>query len=102
MFASGITQGLPMLVPVGVLYDTPDNAAALIRYLQRRGYPLRGIELGEEPDSQFVAPEDYGALYLQASAALRAVTPNVVLGRTVVRVAARWIDDGVVRNRGSA
>jgi len=80
VFTSGITQGLPMLVPVGVLYDTPDNAAALVRYLQRRGYPVRGIELGEEPDGQYVAPEDYGTLYLQAADALRAVTPAVVLG----------------------
>lgn len=80
VFASGITRGLPMLVPVGVLYDIPDNAAALLRYLQRRGYPLRGVELGEEPDGQRVAPEDYGALYLQAVDALRAVDPAVILG----------------------
>ncbi len=80
VFASGITQGLPLLVPVGVLYDTPDNAAALMRYLIRRGYPVRGIELGEEPDGQYVAPEDYGTLYLQAADALRAVSPAVVPG----------------------
>ncbi|MDS4060397.1 MAG: discoidin domain-containing protein [Candidatus Contendobacter sp.] len=80
VFTSGITQGLPVLIPVGVLYDTPDNAAALLRYLRRRGYPTRGIELGEEPDGQYVAPEDYGALYLRAADALRAVDPAVVLG----------------------
>ncbi|MEF8769103.1 MAG: discoidin domain-containing protein [Candidatus Accumulibacter phosphatis] len=80
VFASGLTHGLPMLVPVGVLYDTPDNAAALLRYLKRRGYPLRGIELGEEPDGQYIAPEDYGALYLQAVDALRAVDAAVPLG----------------------
>ena len=80
VFASGIARGLPMLVPVGVLYDTPDNAAALLRYLRRRGYPLRGVELGEEPDGQRVAPEDYGALYVRAANALRAVDPAVILG----------------------
>ena len=80
VFASGLTHGLPMLVPVGVLYDTPDNAAALLRYLKRRGYPLRGIELGEEPDGQYIAPEDYGALYLQAADALRTVDAGVILG----------------------
>jgi hypothetical protein len=80
VFGSGITQGLPMLIPVGVLYDTPENAAALMRYVLRRGYPLRGIELGEEPDGQYVAPEDYGALYLQAADALRAVSRAVVPG----------------------
>jgi hypothetical protein len=80
VFASGIAQGLPVLISVGVLYDTPDNAAALLRYLRRRGYPVRGIELGEEPDGQYVAPEDYGALYLRAADALRAVDPAAVLG----------------------
>ena len=80
VFASGLTRGLPVLIPVGVLYDTPDNAAALLRYLRRRGYPLRGVELGEEPDGQYAAPEDYGALYLQTADALRAVEPAATLG----------------------
>jgi len=60
---SKLTNNLPMLVAVGVLYDTPENAAAQIRYLLRRNYSLEGIELGEEPDGQWVSPEDYGALY---------------------------------------
>lgn len=80
VFASGLTRGLPVLIPVGALYDTPDNAAALLRYLRRRGYPLRGVELGEEPDGQYAAPEDYGALYLQTADALRAVEPAATLG----------------------
>ncbi|MBK8387469.1 MAG: hypothetical protein IPL11_18530 [Candidatus Accumulibacter sp.] len=57
-----------------------DNAAAFLRYLRRRAYPIRGVELGEEPDGQYVAPEDYGALYLQVTDALRAVDPEVILG----------------------
>ena len=52
-----------MLIPVGVLYDTPENAVAEIQYLLRRNYSLEGIELGEEPDGQWVSPEDYAALY---------------------------------------
>ncbi|MBK8507201.1 MAG: discoidin domain-containing protein [Candidatus Competibacter sp.] len=80
VFASGLTRGLPVLMAVGALYDTPDNAAALLRYLKRRGYPLRGVEIGEEPDGQYTAPEDYGALYLQTVAALRAVDANTPLG----------------------
>ena len=60
---SKLTNNLPMLVAVGVLYDTPENAAAQIRYLLRRNYSLEGIELGEEPDGQWVSPEDYSALY---------------------------------------
>lgn len=80
VFASGLTHGLPVLVPVGVLYDTPENAAALLRYLRRRHYPTRGVELGEEPDGQYVSPEDYGALYLQAADALRTVDQQVISG----------------------
>ena len=60
---SKLTNNLPALVPVGVLYDTPENAVAEIQYLLRRNYSLEGIELGEEPDGQWVAPEDYGVLY---------------------------------------
>ena len=33
---SALTNGLPVLVPVGVLYDTPENATAEINYLLRR------------------------------------------------------------------
>src|SRR5436190_12152182 len=63
IFRSALTNNLPVLVPVGVLYDTPENAAAEINYLLRRNYTLEGVELGEEPDGQWVSPEDYGALY---------------------------------------
>ena len=80
VFSSGIHQDLPVLMAVGALYDTPDNAAALLRYLKQRGYSLRGVEIGEEPDGQYVAPEDYGALYLQIADALRAVDPTITLG----------------------
>src|SRR5262245_20359389 len=35
---SELTNHLPVLVPVGVLYDTPENATAEINYLLRRNY----------------------------------------------------------------
>ncbi|MCI3132670.1 discoidin domain-containing protein [Phenylobacterium aquaticum] len=80
MFSSGLTNGLPMLTPVSVLFDNPENAAAEIRYLKRRGYPIRQIELGEEPDGQYGDPRDYGALYLQVAKAIRAIDPALELG----------------------
>jgi hypothetical protein len=77
---SELTNNLPVLVPVGVLYDTPDNATAEINYLLRRNYDLEGIELGEEPDGQWVSPEDYAALYAQVARRLTALDPNLKLG----------------------
>src|SRR5439155_2664671 len=70
IFRSGLTNGLPLLLPVPVLYDTPENAAAEIRYLKARGYAFERIEMGEEPDGQFVAPEHFAALYLQFAKAI--------------------------------
>ena len=80
IFNSGLTNGLPMLVPAPILYDTPDNAAAEIRYLKARGYPINQIELGEEADGQFVDAEHYGQLYLQLVDALRRANPNLHFG----------------------
>jgi F5/8 type C domain len=80
IFQSGLTNQMPMLTPVALLYDTPENAAAELRYLKARGYPVSRMELGEEPDGQFVTPEDYGALYIQFANALHGVDPNIKLG----------------------
>lgn len=80
MFESGLTNGLPMLTPVPAFYDTPDNAAAEIRFLKRRGYKVNQIEIGEEPDGQYGSPEDYAAVYLQVADAVHAVDPTLKLG----------------------
>ena len=77
---SELTNRLPVLVPVGVLYDTPENATAEIKYLLQQQYPLEGIELGEEPDGQWATPEDYGALYAEVAHSLSAVSPNLRFG----------------------
>ena len=80
IFKSGLTNQMPMLTPVALLYDTPENAAAELRYLKDSGYPVSRMELGEEPDGQFTTPEDYGALYIEFANALHAVDPNIKLG----------------------
>jgi len=82
-FTSGITNNLPAMIPVTMLYGTPDDAAAEIAYIEKRGYPISYIEMGEEPDGKHAMPEDYGALYLQWAAALHKVDPKLKLGGPV-------------------
>jgi len=79
-YTSGITRGLPAMIPVAMLYDTPENAAAEIQYIEKRGYPISYIEMGEEPDGKHTLPEDYAALYLQWATALHKVDPKLKLG----------------------
>jgi F5/8 type C domain-containing protein len=79
-FTSGLTNNLPAIIPVTMLYGTPDDAAAQIAYIEKRGYPISGIELGEEPDGKHALPEDYGALYMQWAAAIHKVDPKLKLG----------------------
>src|SRR5207248_6630911 len=71
---------LPVLVPVGVFYDTPENAVAEINYLLARKYRLEGVELGEEPDGQWASPEDYAALYLSTARRLRNLSSKLKIG----------------------
>ena len=79
-FTSGITRGLPAIVPVAMLYSTPDDAAAEMSYIKARGYHVSYIEMGEEADGQYLLPEDYGALYLQFANALHRVDAGLKLG----------------------
>jgi hypothetical protein len=80
VMASGLTRGLPLLVPVPVLYSTPADAVAELRYLRALGVPIAGVELGEEPNGQWSSPEDYGALYVQFARALHRYDPSLRLG----------------------
>jgi hypothetical protein len=82
-FTSGLTNNLPAMIPVTMLYGTPDDAAAQIAYVERRGYPIGYIEMGEEPDGKHAMPEDYAALYLQWATAIHKVDPKLRLGGPV-------------------
>src|SRR5690242_17244181 len=82
-FTSGYTNNLPAMIPVSMVYGTPEDSAAEIAYIEKRGYPVSYVEMGEEPDGQYMLPEDYAALYLQWAAALHRVDPNLKLGGPV-------------------
>lgn len=79
-FNSGITNSLPAMFPVTLLYGTPDDAAAQIAYIEKRGYPIGYVEVGEEPDGKHAMPEDYAALYIQWATAIHRVDPKLKLG----------------------
>jgi hypothetical protein len=82
-FTGGLTNNLPAMIPVTLLYGTPDDAAAQIAYLKKRGYPIGWVELGEEPDGKHTLPEDYAALYIQWASAIHKVDPELKLGGPV-------------------
>lgn len=79
-FTSGITRGLPAIIPVALLYANPEDAAAELAYIERRKYPVLYVEMGEEADGQYMTPEDYATLYLQFADALHQVDPKLKLG----------------------
>jgi hypothetical protein len=82
-YTSGITRGLPAFIPIAMLYGTPEDSVAQIAYIEKRKYPISYIEMGEEPDGQYMVPEDYAALYLQWATALHRLDPNLKLGGPV-------------------
>lgn len=79
-FTSGITNHLPAMIPVAMLYATPEDSAAELAYIEKRRYPISYVEMGEEPDGQFMLPEDYATLYLQWATALHRVDAKLKLG----------------------
>ena len=95
-YTSGVTRGLPAMIPVAMLYSTPEDAAAQISYIRKRGYPISYIEMGEEADGQYMRPEDYAALYIQFAAAIHKVDPGLKLGgpsfEGVIRDVEVWPD----------
>jgi hypothetical protein len=79
-FQCGLTKGLPTMLPIGLLYDTPENMKAFIRYIKQRHYPVEELELGEEPEGQLIHPGDYASLYMQWADSIRTVLPTIKMG----------------------
>ncbi len=80
IYQSGLTNHMPALIPVGLLYDNPENAMALVNYLIKKNYLIQGIEMGEEADGQSVTPEDYAFLYCQWTKKIRQSYPALQSG----------------------
>jgi hypothetical protein len=82
-FRSGYTNRLPAMIPVAMFYTTPEDSAAELAYIEKRGYPVSYVEMSEEPDGAYMLPEDYAAFYLQWATALHKVDPKLKLGGPV-------------------
>jgi hypothetical protein len=82
-FTSGYTNRLPAMIPIAMIYVTPEDAANEIAYIEKRGYKISYVEMSEEPDGAFMTPEDYAAFYVQWAAALHKVDPALKLGGPV-------------------
>jgi hypothetical protein len=82
-FGSGYINHLPAMIPIALMYATPEDSAAEIAYIEKRGYAISYVEMGEEPDGSYMLPEDYAALYLQWATALHKVDPKLKLGGPV-------------------
>jgi hypothetical protein len=91
---AGVISRRPLMMPVGVLYDTPENMLAMLDYLRRRDIAVDKVELGEEPDGQLVSAEDYGALYVEFADAIRKRQPTLKLGgpSLVNGISDTWLD----------
>lgn len=82
-FKSGYTNRLPAMIPIAMIYATPEDSAAELSYIEKRGYAVSYVEMGEEPDGAYMLPEDYAALYVQWATALHKVDPHLKLGGPV-------------------
>lgn len=82
-FTSGYTNHLPAMIPIAMVYATPEDSAAELAYIEKRGYPVSYVEMSEEPDGAFMLPEDYAALYLEWATVLHKVDPKLKLGGPV-------------------
>ena len=85
-FNSGITNNLPAMIPVTMLYGTPDDAAAQIAYIEKRGsisaiskwakspmastpspkITARSISSGPPPSTKSIPLSNWAALYSKA------------------------------------
>ncbi|MFI5186839.1 MAG: discoidin domain-containing protein [Chitinophagales bacterium] len=79
-FKCGLIKTEPVLMPVALLYDTPDNMIALLQYIKERKYDVQEFEMGEEPEGQLIDPQDYAALYCEWADAVKKIDTTFRMG----------------------
>ena len=80
-FTSGLTNNLPAMIPVTMLYGTPDDAAAEVAYVERRGYPVSLCGVGRRARWQACHSRRlWGAAFAVGREAIHKVDPKLRLG----------------------
>ncbi len=79
-FTCGLASGRPVLMPAALLYDTPDDMVALLKYVKKKNYDVHEFEMGEEPEGQLIDPHDYATLYCQWASELKKIDSSIQLG----------------------
>ncbi len=79
-FKSGLVNDQPVLMPIALLYDTPENMVSLLNYLKERNYNVKEFEMGEEPEGQLIDPRDYAALYCEWANAMKKIDTSIKMG----------------------
>lgn len=79
-FTDGLTAHQAALMPVALLYDTPENMTALLKYIIKKKYLVNELEMGEEPEGQLISPTDYAALYNQLGRKIKKIDNPIKLG----------------------
>ena len=79
-FTDGLTSHQAPLMPAALLYDTPENVLALVKYFKEKNYHVNELEMGEEPDGQLVSPTDYAALYFQLAKKILTIDSTMKFG----------------------
>ena len=56
-YTSGFTRGLPAMIPIAMLYGTPEDCGRRDRLPESSAaIPISYVEMGEEPDGQYMLP----------------------------------------------
>jgi hypothetical protein len=49
-FKSGYTNHLPAMIPIAMYYATPEDSAAELAYIEKRGYAVSYVEMSEDQE----------------------------------------------------
>ena len=83
-YTSGYTRGLPAMIPIAMLYSTPEDAAAQIAYLKKReAIPSRGSRWAKSPTASSCCPKITARSTSSSRPRCTAVDPALKLGGPV-------------------